>query len=288
MSSHSHDEKSHGHAHGPGCDHGCEHGHEHSGCEHGHDEKKTDMDSLKTSLESSSNLEQKVHMLRAEACLANDDFAGALRSSSQGLANLPDVANLLVVKGRALLSPLLDRLMNDQPWRREEFNEIWESFRLAHLADRSNAPALMEIERLSELMKRLPPPPEQPADEATPWYINAAKPKEEQHKDLEANTQASIVEIKDVTDDAPAADVGYDVIIVGAGAAGIGTAFMLSHVFGLDPSRVVLLDRGERDRDEREGDLHRGVEQHEDADPAGIFLTCSTSWQPAWRRRSSS
>ena len=70
MSSHSHDEKSHGHAHGPGCDHGCEHGHDHSGCEHGHDEKKTEMDSLKTSLESSSNLEQKVHMLRAEACLA--------------------------------------------------------------------------------------------------------------------------------------------------------------------------------------------------------------------------
>ena len=38
---------------------------------------------------------------------------------------------------------------------------------------------------------------------------------------------------------------GSDVIVVGAGAAGIGVAFSLTHTFGLDPSRVVLLERGE-------------------------------------------
>merc|ERR1712025_1267533 len=36
-----------------------------------------------------------------------------------------------------------------------------------------------------------------------------------------------------------------DVIIIGAGAAGIGCGSMLQNVFGLDPSRVLLLERGE-------------------------------------------
>jgi putative flavoprotein involved in K+ transport len=36
-----------------------------------------------------------------------------------------------------------------------------------------------------------------------------------------------------------------DVIIVGAGAAGVGTALMLTTTFGLDASRVLLIERGE-------------------------------------------
>ena len=36
-----------------------------------------------------------------------------------------------------------------------------------------------------------------------------------------------------------------DVIIIGAGAAGIGVAFMLTNVFDLEPGRVVLLERGD-------------------------------------------
>ena len=40
-----------------------------------------------------------------------------------------------------------------------------------------------------------------------------------------------------------------DVIIIGAGAAGIGCGSMLQNVFGLDPSRVLLLERGTHERD---------------------------------------
>ena len=36
-----------------------------------------------------------------------------------------------------------------------------------------------------------------------------------------------------------------DVIVVGAGAAGVGTALMLTKNFGLDTSRVLLIERGE-------------------------------------------
>ena len=40
-----------------------------------------------------------------------------------------------------------------------------------------------------------------------------------------------------------------DVIIIGAGAAGIGCGSMLQNVFGLDPSRVLVLERGTHERD---------------------------------------
>ena len=45
--------------------------------------------------------------------------------------------------------------------------------------------------------------------------------------------------------DKSVAGAGLDVIVVGAGAAGIGCAFSLTHTFGLDPSRVLLLERGD-------------------------------------------
>eukprot|EP00966_Prymnesium_polylepis_P312527 7222003-Prymnesium_polylepis.1 len=41
------------------------------------------------------------------------------------------------------------------------------------------------------------------------------------------------------------ADDSLDVIIVGAGAAGIGCAMMLTKTFGLETSRVLLIERGE-------------------------------------------
>ena len=46
---------------------------------------------------------------------------------------------------------------------------------------------------------------------------------------------------KDDTTELAAA--AHDVIIVGAGAAGVGCAMMLTKTFGLDPSRVLLIER---------------------------------------------
>ena len=36
----------------------------------------------------------------------------------------------------------------------------------------------------------------------------------------------------------------FDVLAVGTGAAGVRTALMLTETFGLDTSRVVLMERG--------------------------------------------
>ena len=104
---------SHSHEHmSNGCEaSGCEHDHhncEDHGHEHGHDKKQ--QSTLPAAVET------PLYNLRANACLDKDDFMGAAREAYQGLEVLPDVANLLVAKGRALLAPLLDKVMNDREW----------------------------------------------------------------------------------------------------------------------------------------------------------------------------
>ena len=51
--------------------------------------------------------------------------------------------------------------------------------------------------------------------------------------------------LQDELNDESVAGLDVDVIVVGAGAAGIGCAFSLTHTFGLDPSRVKILERGD-------------------------------------------
>ena len=43
-----------------------------------------------------------------------------------------------------------------------------------------------------------------------------------------------------------AQETDYDVVIVGAGSAGIGTALVLTKTFGLETSRVICIEQGEK------------------------------------------
>ena len=58
---------------------------------------------------------------------------------------------------------------------------------------------------------------------------------------------AGVVEEVDVKGTDDELDEGLDaaVIVVGAGAAGVGFAVSLTDVFGIDRSRLMLLERGE-------------------------------------------
>ena len=178
------------------------------------------------------------YAFRAKALLDAHDFAGAVREGNRALDVLPHLAELSVVRGRALLSPLLDQLMNtERSWSRDDFKDAWEAFRLALVMDPNSTEAFMELERLGELLKRLPEPE---------WYkTNPSGTAKEEIDGPYVKPEAGAepltkTDIEDISEDS-----GYDVIIVGAGAAGIGQAFTLTHVFGLDPSRVLLLERGE-------------------------------------------
>jgi hypothetical protein len=161
--------------------------------------------------------------LRAKAKLEAQDYTGAAMEGSRALDILPNLAEISIVRGHALLSPLLDSLMGSNGTMpvREDFKGAYDAFRLALIMDPSSAEAAMELERLGELLKRLPDMIDQPAE---------------------------VVEIDEPgprTANSGLDDVGLDVIVIGAGAAGIGCAFTLTNTFGLEPSRVLLLERGE-------------------------------------------
>ena len=83
-------------------------------------------------------------------------------------------------------------------------------------------------------------------DEDEGVYVPKRLQDEEKDSALEIDASAVVVEVDERGSD-DGTDEGLDaaVIIVGAGAAGIGTAVSLVHTFGLDPSRVLLLERGE-------------------------------------------
>lgn len=69
---------------------------------------------------------------------------------------------------------------------------------------------------------------------------------EDRKSALETDTTGAVEEVDESgTDDELDAGLDAAVIIIGAGAAGIGCAVSLIHTFGLNASRVLLLERGE-------------------------------------------
>ena len=55
-----------------------------------------------------------------------------------------------------------------------------------------------------------------------------------------------VFDMESVVRPPPNHDDPYDVVVVGAGASGIGMGIMLTRTFDLDPQRVLILERGER------------------------------------------
>ena len=117
------------------------------------------------------------------------------------------LASGAMLRGKALLVPLQSRLEDpaQENPSREEFYETLRMFKLASHLEPENDEAKLYIKELNKVLEALP----------------MTRPPEPNH-------------------DAP-----LDVIIVGAGAAGIGVAIALTKTFGLDSQRVLLVERGE-------------------------------------------
>lgn len=236
-------------------------------------------------------LEEKAS--RTKEMLESEDYAGAAIESAAALEVLPDLADIARMRGRALLDPLLDKMLEGVVLDKTEFAEAYEAFRLAAVMDpENNEEARMELVRIEELCKRLPGEVETVA-EAVPGSGQSAPNQGSLRFEVGARVECrqdppgrwdggtvvgryyrepewppgEFAPYQVQLDDGPLiyapvdsddcirpesasptdeADAGVlDVIVVGAGAAGIGCAFSLTHTFGLDPSRVVLLERGD-------------------------------------------
>ena len=89
--------------------------------------------------------------------------------------------------------------------------------------------------------------PDADSDAATDLYFLERLNDEDRDSALEIDASGVVEEVDERALDAEA-DKGLDaaVIVVGAGAAGIGMAISLTDSFGLDPSRVLLLERGDK------------------------------------------
>ena len=224
--------------------------------------------------------------LRLKQMLEAEDFASAAQESEAALEVLPDLAEVARMRGRALLDPLLDQMIDGAVLNKLDFEQAYEAFRLAAVMDPQNmAEAREELGRIEELCKHLPDSseeietegrditdqgsfrfhlgsrvecnragrwesgtvvglnyrePEWPPGEVVPYQVRL-----DDGMLIFAPTDSDTcirVGSGSVDDESVA---GLDVIIVGAGAAGIGCAFSLTQAFGLDPSRVLLLERGE-------------------------------------------
>ncbi len=68
---------------------------------------------------------------RLKQLLQNEDFDAAERESAAALAVLPELADVARMRGRALLSPLLDKLIDGGAVGKSDFEGAYEAYRLA-------------------------------------------------------------------------------------------------------------------------------------------------------------
>ena len=192
---------------------------------------------------------------RTKAMYDAQDFAGAAREGTRAL-EISGLADVALMRARALLHPLIDpsnlakHIEEATAPQRIDFEEAYVAYRLALIMDKDNKEAAYEASRVEqllqctsrdELLKQLGalPPDAKETNGHDHDYDHSAH---HHHHHPEAGPDAGHDAGPDPELDV---DLDYDVLIVGAGAAGIGCAIMLTGTFGVDPSRVVLIERGE-------------------------------------------
>ena len=162
--------------------------------------------------------EHDVQVAEAADLLDKQDFSGAGHEVDkvleQLLPSVDTIAEAAQLKGRSVAGLMAEGLTHGDLEKCYDMSEVvWKAFDLAARLNPCDQ-TRMEREALENWMRRLPPRPPDP--------------------DLNI-PMAKLIEM---------ANVDYDVIVVGAGAAGIGVALTLTETFGLDSSRLLLLERG--------------------------------------------
>lgn len=146
-----------------------------------------------------------------EELLVAENYDGAITEADDLLANIPplqDIARAALVRGKGILLKAMTQISKTgEPVPQQVFKNVWSAFELSSKLNPDCADTQAQIERLSGFLR-----------------------------EYELVSKKNNVEITDAPD--------YDVIVVGAGASGIGTALTLTQ-FGLDKSRVLIIERGD-------------------------------------------
>ena len=143
-------------------------------------------------------------------------MAEALEAS---LSDLPALSLAAVARGKKLLAPLQGLEVDDVDAACDKaFREAWVMFVLALQANPENAEAQAMLTTMQAAGMNGGLASCAPADERA--------------------------EGRPAADAAPNHSFPLDVVVVGAGCSGIGAACMLIHGFGLDPARVLIVERG--------------------------------------------
>jgi len=154
--------------------------------------------------------EHDVQASLAEDLLEREEYAAAVQEADKVLRDLapglPALAQAARVRGKALILDQMRTLAatGEMPRERGVFATVRDALELSQRLDPDNAEVRDILGRLTRLVTQLPPPP-------PPAAVRGAH---------------------------------CDVVVVGAGASGVGTAALLVETFGLDRSRVVLVERG--------------------------------------------
>lgn len=152
------------------------------------------------------------HAFRSASLLEAQKYADAALEADRALDCLPLMARTALTRGRALLHPALAKMVEKGELPPMELlDDVGRAFQLSARLDPDCEESKLELESLQKLIADLP--------------------------SLEAPARVSTGKSNAVA--------ATDVIIVGAGAAGVGCALMLTKTFGLEPSRVLLIERGE-------------------------------------------
>lgn len=161
-------------------------------------------------------------LVRAEQLLEVDgDFAGAASIADATLAPMGDLSALAgdlsalskaaLIKGKALMHPLVNALVSKKKKTKkpakDAFHAPWDLFKLALRLDPENEEAKWQLDNMRHIIH--------------PEEVEVIRPKQPNHPEP------------------------IDVLVVGAGASGVGVALMLTVCFGLHPRRVLLVERGD-------------------------------------------
>jgi hypothetical protein len=193
---------------------------------------------------------------RAASLLEAKDHEAAASLADEVLdnANRSVLAQAALIRGKALLQPLVDQIKNSESEAgypaKEAFRPAWQDVMLALSLEPDNAEAQAQLAKLNRLAESFSNPDASAAASAAATAATSTDSATDISSSIGSTSATDTA--TSATDTAAAAapmkehnGLPHDVIVVGAGASGVGLGVMLNKAFGIPPERVLVVERGD-------------------------------------------